>query len=231
MLFVTNLTWNSKKIQKNVKQQTTPQKSSITPFTSNTESPPPPNTIYDLLKVSIKRYRRRKTHGNPIQQNLHYCTWYSKVLFHFSVAVHTDRRKLVPRNRPKKVSPSLREYPICNRVHSYSIPRMGTKINPPPRNKKKPKKSLEFPTKPKQHSGHPVSPQIISIYCYSRSLQPCLSPKLWILNFSLTYSRHCLRLEANVVCNKLVPWNSFTSQYSKLHALFRQCFVTLRSNL
>ena len=38
-------------------------------------------------------------------------------------------------------------------------------------------------------------------------------------------------LEADVVCRKFM-WNCFTSQNSKTHALFRQCFVTaLRSDL
>ena len=43
----------------------------------------------------------------------------------------------MPRYRPKMVSPSLREYPICDCVHSYSIARMRTKSPPPPPPQKK----------------------------------------------------------------------------------------------
>ena len=68
----------------------------------------------------------RHLKSNPIKQNLQYYSWYANVLLYFSGVVHTAQES-VASYPPKMVSPSLREYPICNCVHSYSISRMRTK--------------------------------------------------------------------------------------------------------
>ena len=42
---------------------------------------------------------------------------------------------------------------------------------------------------------------------------------------------HSLLVENDVVQVTNLTWNSFTSQNSKTHSLFRQCFVTIHSDL
>ena len=58
-------------------------------------------------------------------------------------------------------------------------------------------------------------------------------PKHWILNFPLTCCRHIVYYWTLMLIVTSLTWNSFTSRNSKMHALFRQCFVTcmLRSDL
>ena len=50
-------------------------------------------------------------------------------------------------------------------------------------------------------------------------------PKHWILNFPLTCCRSIVYLWRLVLIVTNLTWNSFTSQNSKTHTLFRQCFV------
>ena len=67
-------------------------------------------------------------------------------MFHFSGAVHIDQES-VPSYRPKVVSSSHREYPICNCVHSYSISPLSDVIF------KKKNMSFAMITKPCAHRG------------------------------------------------------------------------------
>ena len=52
-------------------------------------------------------------------------------------------------------------------------------------------------------------------------------PKHWILDCLLTCCRSIVCLWRLVLIVTNLTWNSFTSENSKMHALFRQSFVTL----
>ena len=56
-------------------------------------------------------------------------------------------------------------------------------------------------------------------------------PKHWILNFTLTGCRHIVYYCRLMLFATNLTWNSFTSQNSKTHALFKQSFVMLCSDL
>ena len=52
-------------------------------------------------------------------------------------------------------------------------------------------------------------------------------PKHWVLNFQMTFCRQTLYYWRLMLFITNLTWNSFTSQNSKTHALFRQCcYVT-----